>query len=1411
MNTQQRIPKFNSVDIAGNSRRPVCAGWFAGSTTIGTIGMITALVLTGLFLGPVMSAPAGAGSPPAVPDPLKPWIPWVLHNQDQLLYGIPSYNDPNRLQCAWPTTLTVDVNGSGAVFSQDWRITCESWAILPGGDLQWPGDVRVNGAPAVTVRYNGRPAVKLPRGTHRVTGTLAWKSMPEYLAVPADTALVRLSVNGAPAPFPRLDAQGRLWFQVQRQVEEKVENRLAIQSFRLITDDIPAIMTVFLKLDISGSAREVVLGPVFDRDTFTPVSLTSDLPARLDPDGRLTIQLKPGQWTLRFAVRHTGPLASVTFVRPDDGYWPDQSIWSFESRNQLRIVDIDGASAIDPQQTSMPEEWRRFPAYRMLPGVSLTFRELKRGDPDPAPDQLKLDRTLWLRFDGSGYTIQDHITGKKTSDWRMEMTSPVQLGKVEVDGAIQFITERQGSGAPGVEIRRGAVDMTADSELPGKTASLPLTGWDQTFQEVNTNLALPPGYRLIHATGIDSVPDTWITRWNLLDLFFLLLFTVSVSRLYSRKIASLAFVTLGLLVNEPGAPIWLWLAVLVGAALLKYLPAGWFRKLVTIYQVVVVIILVAVSITFAVRHIRGGMYPQLEFGSSYGILGRSGSGVMSKAAPSPSSDSGYLAGGVRYDELEDSVQNVFEESVVVQSSYGREKSYHRTSVAQYDPSMLNQTGPGLPEWQWRSVWMKSGPTEPGRKLRLFMTGPATNRVLAFVRVILLVLLAFGLFGIRYRRSSGWSAPALQSLIPKTLLVAPFIAALLTGLSLASVFGLALGLTPARAYADEIPSQQMLDELRNRLLQRDDCFPECASVAEMTLRLNRDDLTISMQIQSSVDTAIPLPGNQTHWLPGRITLDRESVALFRRDDVLWAMVPEGIHTLELSGRMPSFNTVQLPLPMKPGRIAVQVDGWTVDGVRDNGMIDNQLQFSRIAGERLDTMQELSANVLPAFAQVSRTLLLGLEWRVETVVQRVSPQNAAIILEIPLLAGESVLTDGIEVKDGMARINLDASTGAIAWESTLQPSDVIELKHPDTAEWTETWLADISPILHLAYEGIPVVMHQREDRWFPMWHPWPGETVNLRISRPVGVPGQTLTIQKSLLDITPGKRVCDCDLKLTLQSSQGTQHAIGLPEDVQVHEITIDGKTQPIRMEGRRVPLTISPGTHDVEIKWRETREMRAIYSTPGIDLGIRSVNTSITVHFPSNRWLLWLWGPRLGPAVLFWPFICVIVIAAFLLSRTGMTPLKFRHWLLLGIGMSQGGLAVILIVVGWLLIMHLRRKVKMEIHPALFDLMQLFVVVITGIALVAMIVAIGQGLLGRPDMNVAGNNSSQTYLSWYQDSSGPVLPAAGVLSMPMFFYRVAMLLWALWIAFYMIHILKWVWDSFSKPVYWRPLRRKIKEG
>ncbi len=1321
---------------------------------------------------------------PDIPEQLKSWVDWVLHDKQEQVLCIPEYNDAGNYHCSWPSTLDVTLTPAGGEFVQSWLIQYQTWVPLPGNHHQWPRDVEENGKKLIIVEKNKIPHVQLAPGEHTVTGRFLWAALPEYLQIPPQSGLVSLTMDNEKIGFPNLDADGRLWLK-KLQEEEKIENRLKIESFRLIEDSIPASVLLYITLDVAGSARQITLGPLYNPGRFTPVSLNHPLPVRLEQDGRMQLQVRPGQYIVRLTLRHDGPLSKLVFHPPDKGEWPGQEIWSFKARPDLRLVEIDGAPLIDPLQSTLPSAWHNFPAYRLLPGEFLNFKEIKRGDPQPAPDQLTLDRTLWLRFDGTGYTVQDKITGIKNTGWRLEIDPVIDIGRVSVDGKAQVITRQKGSDKAGVELRNGLLNLTADSLYNGKISSLPATGWDHDFQTVKGRLHLPPGWKLLNASGIDHIPRTWVKRWTLLDFFIVLIFTIALAKLFSKPLAGLAFITLVLTYHEPGAPRYIWPALLIGFTLLRYLPDGTFKKLVKFYQFMAILILVIISIPYAIHALRVGIYPQLErpwASMNDYALRQINSYSMSEEAdmvkqeatlkPQAALSSGRLNKRIQKEEPTD----------LSSLPWGG----YETRVMQYDPKAQTQTGPGMPEWMpFETVnFSWSGPVTRDQTISFTLIGPRINLVLAFVRVLCIILLALGMLGFKYTPGRGFRFSGAAVLSAGVLMVMVL-------------------MTPYPAKAAEIPSPAILEELQHRLLEKDDCFPGCADMSDAAVVITRDRLTLTARIDAQVTAAVPIPGHAKHWLPHDITIDdMPAKGLLQKDNKLWLLVTAGRHRVRLDGPIRKQNTLQLPFGLSPHGLTVKADGWTVDGLQPDGTVDAQLVFKRIIEQTQKQSQVLETGILPPFAQVERTVLLGLVWKVQTRVHRISPPESGMVLDIPLLPGESVTTQGVRISKGIVKINMKAGQTDFSWESFLEPAAQLLLEHKKTNEWTEIWKVDVSPVFHLAYDGIPVILHKAGNRWYPTWHPWPGESVRLTISRPAGNPGQTLTIESSHLELRPGQKTTAAKLTLAMNSSQGGQHTIALPENGRLQEIKIKGKVQPLRQEGRNVALPITPGRQVFELKWLEPRGMTTRYLSSLIDMGAGSVNAAVDVYLPRSRWPLFIGGEQLsGPAVLFWSVLIIIGLVAFGLSKTGWTPLKFRHWFLLGVGLSMSNLAAAILVVGWLIALGFRKKAD-TLAGYRFNLVQIAIAVLTVAGVGSLVFAISQGLLGHPDMNIVGNGSTYALLRWYQDVSGSTLPRGWVISIPMLAYRIAMLAWALWISFWLINILKWGWQQFSSQQLWQ---------
>ncbi|MHB8877006.1 MAG: hypothetical protein ACYC8T_25195 [Myxococcaceae bacterium] len=1281
---------------------------------------------------------------------------------------------------------------------------------LPGDDKRWPQDVKVNGQGAVVAPRGGVPSVFLPKGDPMVTGTFAWDSLPESVQIPAETGLLSLSVKGAAIALPNRDEQGRVWLQKAATQEEGEKLELIVH--RKVTDDIPLFLTTRLELNVSGKNREVVLGKALPSG-FLPMALNSPLPARVEPDSRLRVQVRPGTWTIELVARGDGALGMLSRPKPEGPWREGEEIWVFESRNDLRLVTVEGVSAIDPQQTSLPEDWKRLPAYPMKLEDTLVLEEKRRGDSDPAPDQLTLNRTLWLDFAGTGYTVQDNLTGSLNRAWRLEMAPPTTLGRVAIAGRDQFITKLEEPGKTpnsGVEVRQGQVSVTADSRIGGEVdiSDIPAVGWNHDFHQVSGVLHLPPGWRLFHASGVDYVPTTWLKHWSLLELFLALIISLAVGRLFGWPFGALALVTCALIFPEEDAPKYVFLAVLAGEALVRVIPEGKVRWVFQVYRLGALGVLTLIAVSFLVQHVRVGMYPALEH--PYQQMGTSApsqpmgwaNNIPVATTPVPLAAAEAEAGDYdgEYDQKADEPRDQGLSESWAQSADALSRKAPQRKVGsklsflnaqEYDPNAMVQTGPGLPRWQWNQVELSwSGPVERDQRLHLYLVPPMANLVLAFLRAALLAAMVLVLMrfpGGFWPR--GWKAR-----------FAPAAAGLF---ALVAALGLAL---PAPAQAEGMPDQAVLDTLRERLLRKPECSPSCASSPRMSLEAGPRSLKLRVEFSAAVTTAVPLPGGATTFVPAQVLLDGQPAKGLVRtaDGQLWIELPPGSHQVTLEGPLPARETVQLPLPLKPHRVEAKTEGWSLEGLHEDGLADDNLQLTRKRTEKDGESAALQAEALPPFVRVERTIAIGLNWQAETKVVRVSPPGTAVVLEVPLLPGESVTTADVRVVGGKALVNMAPGATEVVWRSVLEERPLVKLAAPKVLSWTEVWRLDVGPIWHVALSGIPVVhQHNPQGARLPEWRPWPGEEASVEVSRPAGVPGQTLTVDHSSMEVTPGLRATDVTLTLSVRSSRGTQQVLTLPEDSVLQSVAINGVVAPIRQDKQKVTVPLSPGAQTVRLAWRQGLGISLNFVTPRVDLGAPSVNAETRLSVAADRWVLFAGGPRMGPKVLFWSLLVVLVLVGAGLGRIKLTPLKSWHWVLLMVGLSQVPIEAAACVAGWLLFLGWRKDKGGQLKSvAAFDLMQLALVGVTVTALVILGVSIHQGLLGTPDMQVQGNGSSHELLRWFQDRSEQVLPTPWFISVPMLVYRGAMLAWALWLALSVLRWLKWGWSAFTEGGAWK---------
>ncbi len=1341
-----------------------------------------------LLLGQVHANPVG---PSQVPGPLQDWTDWVLWNDPG--HTCPRLTgDSGARPCVWPATLRLALEDTGGTFTLGVETFADQPLSLPGDGEHWPQAVLLGDQPVPVVSRKGRPVVWLGPGQHNLQGRFLWDRLPTALTLPPQLALLALSIKGTPIPFPLLNDQGQVWLSATGPTVPRAsipEDSLRLRVFRRLEEGVPMRLTTRLVFDIAGSPRELALPAILPEGTI-PMAMQSPLAAHLEPDGRLLLQARPGHWVLEIQARYEGERAAFSFD-PHPEPWPLEEIWVYQSNSAIRLIEILGASAVDPRQTELPKEWQSLPAFLLSAGATLNFNVIRRGDPLPEPDRLKLHRQIWLDFDGQGYSVRDKIGGTMTQGWRLDTGEGMTLGRVDIDGEPQSITLDPVSGALGVEVRRGQLDLRAESRLP-YGSSLSVTGWQQDFNQVGAVLNLPPGWRLFAALGVDQAQGSWLATWTLLDFFVVLVITLAVGRLYGWVTATLALVALALIWQEPDAPQFVWLNLLAAIALMRVLPTGTLSRWVRAYRLMSILALAIVALPFMAQQLRLGLYPQLE---------------------SPN-----LAQSARtHDQMDDQIKAMAPAATLVEqevalldsasranarlsepkprfkpSQPGSSSGPHQDSN-RIDPDALTQTGPGMPTWSWNQVALTwQGPVQSGQEMRLLLIPPTGNLLLGVLRVVLMLGLALLLMGGLTRLKTGW-----RCLGGGLLLVM---------LTIAGV---------PNAQASDFPSPELLNELKARLLAPPDCHPQCAEITRLTLTASPKTLRMDLEIDAQDRVGLPLPAQAGQWLPSQVEVDDHPAQALLRDDegYPWVLVSAGRHRISLAGALPARDRIALPLPLRPHRVEANSEGWRLSGLGDNGVPEVQLQLIREAGAEatIGAGGEVETNIpgrretaaLAPFLEVDRTLRLGLSWQVETRLRRLTPADEPIRVEIPLLMGEAVLTPGLNVADGRLTANLPGGQQELVWESRLEPKDTLTLTAPITRDWNEIWNLDASPLWHVEFAGLAPIHHQSPvGLWLPEWRPWAGETLNLTISRPVGAPGASLTVDASDLRLRPGDRTTEAILTLDLRASRGGRQRVTLPAGARLQSVTLDGVAQPIRLEDGQVLVPVHPGTQRSVLTWIQEVGIDTRFVTPAIGLGMPSVNATTRIELGLDRWVLWLRGPTLGPAVLFWSLIPLIILFALVLGRVPLSPASFWQWGLLMLGLSQAPPLGAILVVGWLLALAWRGAKGHSLSNNIFNLVQIGLVILSLQALSALAMAVAEGLLGQPAMQIAGNGSQATQLLWYQDRAGDTLPQPWVISVPLWVYRLLMLAWALWLANSLLNWLRWGWGCFTAGGLWR---------
>ncbi|MDR2337692.1 MAG: TMEM181/wntless family protein [Deltaproteobacteria bacterium] len=1362
-----------------------------------------------------------------LPQIIQDWGKWSVDGKTPNSNCDFAYDDFERKYCYYIARLEVEVNKTTVHFSQKVKTLTKGYISVPGSAEFFPKQILINGKETNIISRSGNPYVYLESGTWTLEGIISSKQDIRYLVIPTGAAVLQVVKSGVVLPNPTIE-NGILRFETQAIDETNAADSLSVFVYRKLTDDIPLLMTVRLNLNVTGKGRVENLGKIIP-ENFSLSAIDSPISVYLQKDGALIAEVKAGYFQIDLSLRQN--TESLDFVL--DNSPVEQEIWVLENDKSRRVIQAPQTlTSVQTQNIPMPENWKKLPAYEVRQGDRLTLKAINYNNKNQ--DVLTLVRNIKQMFDGSFYSIEDKINAKFKEDGRLLLTPVLKFYSSEINGLAQAVTYTSVQPEAGIEVRSGLANIT-NVLRSNSSGDIPVAGYNREFSNVLWNLALAPGYQLLFAAGADTVSNSWITDWDLLDVFIVALLTICFYYLFGAKKAACGLVLFILL----HAVFWQFIIlsfVLCGLLFLQ----DKIKSDLAIYKVILFVryslfsLLLIVSFTFAVGHLRSAIYPTLSNNLAnyiwlieggflsffylcfllayfiYRIFSKEQQNFWEKlfrtsvillvaallifitillvGDGSRYSSKNELS---KYKKREAAVSAAYDEVFYEQGAARRSNNLSNKDNLQYQSlnvvKNVAQTGVGFPTWSLGGTIQLElkGPVSESDNFKLYLLTPTQNIILAFICVILEIFVLCWLFNFsKFKASLGKNGKeALQRLFMMA-------------------FGGLMLLAPVTAVQAEgvIPTNTILEEMGAKLTRESvpSCLPECVSIPTGVVQNVGNDLTLIIDFHSNAQLVAPLPTLRTDGaglvqLKSILINGEPALNILQETSGVFALLNKGINQVEMHYSLAQNVTNFILLSqVKLNSLENKLVGFTLD---ENSSDNQTFRINRVekltAAEKMEfeKSSELSRMNIETFFVVERNFDIQALWKVVTRVVRTNNLSSAATLEIPLLVGEQVIaTTGTLSKDKL-KISFAPTEEVKVFESLLPVEQDISLFSPVVIEnYKEEWSFNVDYAWSFKYSGLnPINSADNKLRFKPN----AGEALEFKIFRPTNIEGYVITFDKVDYNVSYGRGVVTGDLRFELRSADAGTHEIRIPSLAEIKDLRVNGQPYPVTLVEDKLTIPVVQGTNQVAFKVEMKSQMKTVMEFPQFDLGAPAVNITQNASMPFSRWVLFVSGPLKGPVVLFWSMLPAWLIVAFVLSRFKAIPVSFSQWFILLLGLTQSSVSLVMVIILWFVVLGVRDKFFTQ--PKFNKLFQIGIPLLTLLFIGSLFEGIYNGLLGTWNMEIIGNvykYSSYLQLQWYQDAVLGNLPSIKIISFPVWVYRMLMVVWSMWLAIYFVKWINW---------------------
>lgn len=1227
------------------------------------------LILLLCFVSNIVFISTASAEPsiPDSPDWIEKWANWLKEHHPDV-----ECIDPKH--CVWIGLTSITIEEDQASFSLRGHADIPAWIELPGSSGSWPIEVQNNHVhlPVIPQQKNAthteqyrHPTVFVEKGAFFIEGIITWNTPPSDIRVPASTGLFDIHFPDPSQPHDLINIfhqkDGELFLRLDQ--EQKQHNSYSLEVIHKVHDGIPMEIESVYQLQIFQHPQPIYLGEVQATDQMV-YAIDSDVQywlATLEKNDNSTM----GLWIFAPVGEHTLTVHSIISAqeqqvslpkRPND--WNQFEYIVLEENHNFRNIQLQSSNetypiqAIASEQSPIPEKWKHLPSYKIHKNGIISILELRKGNPHMPPNRLQLFREIWPALNGSGFILQDIITGSMYSGWTLEPQS------IDSQTTLDISSATSNGNAQTIFLSNPTMNTDTENTVPHEllsqrntavqwniisTTTHPLiSGWNVEYSRIQSTIHIPPRWKCLYVSAPISNNSM---QYLLLCNWVLVIAGVWILR-NSNLLHKLLYCVVGVL--------------------------GSFTSPWTI-------------LIWQILHCLYGTYKQNL------------SGIVTLTCVFFTIGESVELWSNRYSFHTPSIFNsfeMFEESTYMPSNNrGMNKDFKTAQqyTQQEDIAYTVQMGQSVPSWMGttvHAVWPNGIPPNQDTNLQMVLISTTEQYIALFFAVGGMLLI-------------GWRYNNKKNILPKINNKG-------TDLGIILLCALTASFYAPKAHAEEDNITQYTDLLtatqEREVLQyihQSHCIEDCQVISLVSVDIferetsHTPQLHIALEIHSAKDGYITLPGPTTLWRPTQVLVEGQPHYALQTNpqNFLEIRLQEGIYQIDMFGDIQ--DSLQLYWKDTPQKLNISSQEWSIEGLQSNGTIDGKITIHRnntttSAAQAEDNEDGNGFDMeMPQIIQIFRYLDIGREWRMHNTIRRMGQRSAEDIF-VPILPGEQPIHGSFSIVDASLRLSFAENEDTVSWTSVLNKTDQYTLIAPDSMTTTEQWQIRCGLQYQCIYQGITPISHIDTFDWKPKWYPAPKESLEIQVLPHAQASGSNYRINNVHIRHRLDLQKIHSSMTMEIHASESSFIELSIPPNIQIQHVQIDEDNYPFTNDSTLL-LPFGIGVQQVQIDWIATHTdttIKHLQFVPSMEADIQINNVSIQIISPSPMLFASLtqnnrfWQSNMALNIVLVP---TIILFALLFARQKSSTISFVSWIFLLAGAIQlgGTLGTIFIAVYWL--------------------------------------------------------------------------------------------------------------------------------